>query len=155
MEANMKCIECGHETEARKEDRMLDLGLPYHVVARAAPVHVCPSCGARYPGLQAPLATLNALALWIARRPARLHGSEIRFVRNALGWSQDQLGHRLGVAVATISRWENSKKPMGYQSELALRFLVLAGGEVAERIDSDAELPSRVDVLDTQVVEAA
>jgi len=151
----MKCIACGHETDARKEDRKLDLGLPYHVVAKGAPVHVCSNCGARYPGIQAPLAALNALALWIARRPARLHGSEVRFVRNALGWSQEQLCHRLGVTVETISRWENSKKPIGYQSELALRFLVLAGSEVAERIDSDAELPSRVDVLDTRVVEAA
>ena len=151
----MKCIECGHQTEIRHEDRRLDLGLPYHVVAKGAPVHVCQSCGASYAGLQAPRATLNALAQWIARRPARLHGSEIRFIRNAMGWSQDQLGRRLGVAVETISRWENSKKPVGYQSELALRFLVLAGGEVAERIDSGADLPSRVDVDNAQVVEAA
>jgi len=149
----MKCIECGTRAESQQEDRELTLGLPYPVVVKDAPVHVCPACGARYHGLRTPTAIMETLAHWIARRPGRLHGTEVRFLRNALAWSQEQLGRRLGVTVETISRWENSRSPVGYQSELALRFLVLAGGEIAEQLDSGIAPPSRVDVID-QVVQA-
>lgn len=151
----MKCIECGHQTEAREEDRELVLGLPYHVVVSGAPVHVCPNCGARYPGLRAPQASLESLARWIVQRPGRLQASEVQFIRHTLGWSQEQLGRRLGVTVETISRWENGKRPLGYQSELALRFLVLAGDEVAERLDTETDLPATVRVTDDEVTEAA
>lgn len=151
----MKCIECGHQTQEEKEDRELKLGLPYHVVARDNSVHVCPNCSARYPSLVAPQVTMESIASWIARRPGRLHGSEIRFVRNALGWSQELLGRRLGVAPETISRWENLKKPVGYQSELAIRFLVLAGSEIADALDSGSDLPAEVHVTGQQDVRAA
>ena len=85
----MKCIECGHQTTAGQEDRELQLGLPYHVVVVGAPLHVCPNCGARYPGLLAPQASLASLACWIARRPGRLVPAELQFLRHALCWSQE------------------------------------------------------------------
>jgi DNA-binding transcriptional regulator YiaG len=154
LEAEMKCIACGHQTQEQVEDRELQLGLPYHVVAKDSPVHVCVECGARYAGFKAPASTLRSLATWVVQRPGRLHGTEIRFIRNSRGWSQEQLGRRLGVAAETISRWENSKKPVGYQSELALRFLVLAGNEVADQLDSDAGPPARVEFMDDMVIKA-
>ena len=151
----MKCIECGHATEQRVQARELQLDLPYHVMVQDSPLHVCPQCGAEYPGVVAPERTFKALATWMVRRPGRLHGSEVRFIRNAMGWSQDQLGRRLGVAIETISRWENAKKPVGYQSELALRFLVLAGDELADSLDSSEDPPFRIDVTNQTEIKAA
>lgn len=151
----MKCIECGHQTDSQVEARELDLGLPYHVVVQDSPVEVCPNCGERYEGIAAPEQTLQSIGRWIAERPGRLHSSEVRFLRNAMAWSQEQLGMRLGVAPETVSRWENGRKPVGYQSELALRFLILAGSEVAERLDSTEGPPTRVDVVGGVPVKAA
>ena len=151
----MKCIECGHETEGRLQDRELRLDLPYHVVVADSPVLVCPNCGAEYPGMSAPAATFASLARWIAQRPGRLQASEVRFLRNALAWSQGELGRRLGVAPETISRWENGKKPVGYQSELALRFLVIAGTKVADQLDSTEGPPARVELGSDSKVKVA
>lgn len=151
----MKCIECGGTTEARQQSRELQLDLPYNVVVHDAPVEVCPNCGAEYGGIAAPQRTFHAVADWIARRPGRLHGSEVRFLRNTMGWSQEQLGRRLGVAMETVSRWENARKPVGYQSELALRFLILVGDAVADQLSSDGDLPVRVEVENDAVVKAA
>ena len=52
------------------------------------------------------------------------------------------------------SRWENGKKPVGYQSELALRFFVLAGDAVAEKLDEQGELPSSISLNEDGVVAA-
>lgn len=150
----MKCIECGTQTETREQSRELQLDLPYHVIVHDSPVEVCPNCGAEYAGVKAPAQTFKAVADWIARRPGRLHGSEVRYLRNTMGWSQEQLGRRLGVTVETISRWENARKPVGYQSELALRFLILVGDDVADQLSSGDGLPARVELENDTVVKA-
>ena len=151
----MKCIECGAQTEERVIDRELQVALPYRVVLRDAPAAICPDCGEEYVGIRDPISTFMGLAQWIARRPGRLHGSEVRFIRNALAWTQEQLGRKLGVAPETVSRWENGKKPVGYQSELALRFLVLVGSQVADQLDSTQDVPARVEIGPGDDVRAA
>lgn len=151
----MKCIECGAQTQMQARDRDLVLDLPYTVVLRSAPLEVCLACGEEYEGVTCAAETMLGLAHWIAKRPGRLHGSEVRFIRNALAWTQEQLGRKLGVAPETVSRWETSKKPVGYQSELALRFLVLVGSQVADRLDSTQGVPSRVDINPGEDIRAA
>ncbi len=151
----MKCIVCGHQTDEHREARDLRLAQPYGVVAEGNPVHVCPRCGARCPALLAPATTLESLARWTARRAGGLHGTELWFVRDAMGRSQEQLGRRVGVAPETMSWWEDLKRPVGYQSELALRFPILAGSAVAEALDAEVELPDQVHVIDEQDVTAA
>ena len=151
----MKCIECGSQTVSETASRELRADLPYKVILHEAPREVCPNCGETYDGIQAPAETFLGLAQWIARRPGRLHGSEVRFIRNALAWTQEQLGRKLGVAPETISRWETSKKPVGYQSELALRFLVLAGSKVADQLGSTQDLPGQVEIGPGDQVRAA
>ncbi len=44
---------------------------------------------------------------------------------------------------------------MGYQSELALRFPMVAGSEVADALDAEVELPAQVHVTDEQDVQDA
>lgn len=151
----MKCIECGTETEGQRRDREMLLDLPYKVVVQDAPFEKCPNCGAEYEGLENPTETLAVLARWISRRPGRLHGTEVRFIRNSLAWTQAQLGRKLGVAPETVSRWETSSKPVGYQSELALRFLVLAGSQVADQLDSTEDVPGFVSIGPGEVIKAA
>ena len=151
----MKCIECGTQTNDRLLDRELMVELPYRVVLRDSPAAVCPKCGEEYVGIQSPTETFLGLAQWIAKRPGRLHCSEVRFIRNALAWTQEQLGRKLGVAPETVSRWENGKKPVGYQSELALRFLVLVGSEVADQLDSTQDTPTKVEIGPGEEVRAA
>ena len=151
----MKCIECGTQTVGESTTRELRADLPYRVILRDAPREVCPGCGEIYDGMKAPAETFLSLAQWIARRPGRLHGSEVRFIRNALAWTQEQLGRKLGVAPETISRWETASKPVGYQSELALRFLVLVGSQVADQLDSTQDLPGQVEIGPGDQIRAA
>lgn len=60
-------------------------------------------------------------------------GEEIRELRQALGWSQQQLAQELGVAWITVNRWERSvKRP----SRMSLGFLqdleIKAGRRLSE-----------------------
>jgi DNA-binding transcriptional regulator YiaG len=55
-------------------------------------------------------------------------GAEIKALREAAGLSQQDLAERLGVAVETVSRWENGRLGFRKMSELALK-AALKGGK--------------------------
>lgn len=41
--------------------------------------------------------------------PTPAVGTVIRVARNALGWSQADLGHRCGYSASQVSRWETGR----------------------------------------------
>jgi DNA-binding transcriptional regulator YiaG len=101
------------------------IGLPGVVVLDAARKYVCEYCGeengisiADEEGLEA------AAALARVGLPIALRGSEIRFLRRALGFTARQLAEYLPATEESVSRWENDKHPMGAQNEKILRLLV-------------------------------
>jgi len=54
-------------------------------------------------------------------------GQRIREARKKAGLSQEGLARKLGVAFATINRWENGKQPRGLYREAIERWLKEAG----------------------------
>ena len=120
----MKCIECGATmTCERRNHRAKDLGLP-NVVLCKTEVRRCPGCGEEeivIPRLE----DLNRrLAEMMVRKPARLAGEEIRFLRKCLGWSGTDFAKRAGVERETVSRWENSHEKIGQAADRFLRLAV-------------------------------
>lgn len=49
-----------------------------------------------------------------------MNGSEIKSLRTALGYTQEEFAHHLGVTLCTVNRWENNKSE---PSRLALKQL--------------------------------
>lgn len=47
-----------------------------------------------------------------------MDGSQVKVIRQALGLTQEEFAHQLGVTLCTVSRWENNKT---LPSRLALR----------------------------------
>jgi DNA-binding transcriptional regulator YiaG len=119
----------------RHEER--GLGLPYPVVLIDAAEEEIDEQGARI-GIRIPnlegLAAAVALArcLW----PYELAGSEVRFIRRVLDYTQKELGDRLTIRNETLSRWESRKegedRPVGEWADKSLR--MLAALELADRV---------------------
>jgi hypothetical protein len=113
----MTCIKCGSDrvrSEILPEYRDDGLvGLPNVVILNAARQFVCVECGEDngisvpdIDGLEAAVAVTRVMT------PVKLRGSELRFLRRALGLKAKELAERLEVADETISRWENDKSPI-------------------------------------------
>jgi DNA-binding transcriptional regulator YiaG len=67
----------------------------------------------------------HSIALAIARKPAALAGSEIRFLRAWMGWSGKDFAAHMGVAPATVSRWERGRLAMGATADRLLRLIAV------------------------------
>lgn len=59
----------------------------------------------------------------------------LRRLRGALGLSQEQLAHRLGVSFATVNRWENSRTHISARAEALLADLEAAVGPAPDGQD--------------------
>ena len=113
-------------TIARFEEN--GLGLPYPVVLiNAAEEELDEKTGERV-GISVPdlEGLVAALAVARALHPIQLHGSEVRFIRKALGMSARDMASALTLDPATFSRWENGKQPVGEWADKQVRtFAVL------------------------------
>ena len=123
----MKCLECGTPMRTRKENYRYDeCGLKYITLA-GVQVTRCPRCG----NYEISIPHLEALHRLLARvlieKSTRFTGDEVRFLRKSLGWSGAGFAKHMGVAVETVSRWENDAVPIGPQADRLLRFLVAQG----------------------------
>jgi putative zinc finger/helix-turn-helix YgiT family protein len=84
----------------------------------------CPTCGEHEVALPAIDQLNRLLAQAVIRKPARLGGGEIRFLRSYLGYSSSEFARAIGSDPATVSRWEGGKKPIGHHVDLLLRAMV-------------------------------
>jgi len=122
----MKCKACrGGELVVSRETRKApEFGLTNFVLVNVE-VRRCPKCGEELvviPRLSQLLVTLTTA---VARKPARLTGEEIRFLRKRLDMTGDELGAAMGVDKATVSRWETNTQPIGPQADRLLRLMVM------------------------------
>jgi putative zinc finger/helix-turn-helix YgiT family protein len=102
-----RCLECGkkevypavvsHTSEIRHDGRLYTVKVPKLRVPR------CKSCGELVFENEADEQISSALR----EKLGLLNAEEIRGNRDKLGLSQRELAEHLGVAVETISRWEN------------------------------------------------
>jgi DNA-binding transcriptional regulator YiaG len=100
-----------------------------HVTLRNVTKYRCESCGAQRVQIVAMAQLHRLLAELIARKPARLVPSEVRFIRDHLELTNKDFSALMGVTEAQASRWTSSE-PIGVPAERFLRMLATLGPEV-------------------------
>lgn len=132
---NNRCVACGAELNApvRRDE-------PYHslpgVILRDLATYSCPNCGEEEIAIPDLEGLNRVIARWLAEKPGRLTGAEVRFCRKVMGWSGRAFALLIAVTPETVSRWENDKEPIGSIAERLLRVLVTQ--KVAPITDYDA-----------------
>jgi DNA-binding transcriptional regulator YiaG len=86
----------------------------------------CDQCGNEDPIVPAMDELHHVIAEALIPKPGRLDGKEVRFLRKYLEKGGRELSKILHVNRATLSKWENGEDPVGAQSDLLIRALVLA-----------------------------
>lgn len=122
----MSCVECGSDevTVERNVAIRYDMGGLHNVTLQGVEVRRCDACGEEAVKIPRIGQLHFVLANLIIGQPRLLVGDEIRFLRKHLGLSTRDFAHRMGVGRETVSRWENSKEPMGEPTDHLLRALV-------------------------------
>lgn len=136
----MKCINCGHAMTTKRENVPYK-ALPGTVLA-GVEVSRCPNCGEFEVAIPA-IDELNyVLATHVIKKPARLNGAEVRFLRSYLGYSGADFAKLIGSAPATVSRWESDTQPIGHHTDLLLRSMVAMDKRIDDyTIKAFAEVP--------------
>src|SRR5436190_805963 len=106
-----KCSECGARVVSKKENYLYteETGLP--ITLADVEVTTCPSCGARSVTVPRPQELTGAIIGVLARKPGRLAGPEITFLRQILMRNGRELARLLGCDPNSLSRWETGKSP--------------------------------------------
>jgi DNA-binding transcriptional regulator YiaG len=113
-----------------------------HVLLKGVTKYSCKSCGAKRIQIVAIGQLHRLLAEIIAKKPARLLPSEVRFIRDHLELSNRDFAMLMGVTEAQASRWTNSES-MGVPAERFLRILAILGPEtIAQRNLPQVEMSS-------------
>jgi len=81
----------------------------------------------------------------ILRRPSRLSGKELRFLRTRMGKTQAQLAELLHRDVQTIARWEKGEVDMDGNAETLFR--LIAAEEMAIDLGADVRTVSRWSIV--------
>ena len=132
---NRKCPKCRADAMNAEHGpfRYVAGGLP-NVILRGVEVRRCASCGAETLSIPKIGQLHRAIAVALATKPSRLSPLEARFLRKYLGHSTVDLAAIMGVAPATITRWESVKsaQPIGSTSERLLRLMAVRDRPVEE-----------------------
>lgn len=120
------CRNCNKgELKVTKENHLYTAsGLP-NVVLTDVEIRRCPECGDESVIIPRIEELYRTLALAVIRKPSRLSGEEVRFLRKYLGLSGVDFAHHMGVDPSTISNWENNKNPIGTTSDRLLRLMTV------------------------------
>jgi putative zinc finger/helix-turn-helix YgiT family protein len=124
-------MQCGSKMKTKRESYLYDRdGIKATLLG--VPVHRCAKCGdveVEIPRIE----QLNrTLAGAVIRKPGRLSGGEVRFLRKSLGWSGNDFARHIGVDPSTVSRWESGGQTMGQVAERFLRLLVSVGTPIQD-----------------------
>ncbi len=153
-----KCRECGRaELTSKAENyRYTESGLP-NVVLAGVEVRRCPECGHHELVLPRVAELHRVIAGAVLRKPGRLGGAEVRYLRKLLGWSGVDFARHMGVDASTVSNWETDKNPIGPSSDRLLRLMVVHSSPVEDySLDELAKIDDRVQhALEVRVVPKA
>jgi putative zinc finger/helix-turn-helix YgiT family protein len=104
-----RCSMCGHSPlEPKLIDKTFEYGEDddaFIVTAHQVPVEVCPNCGEYCSGPAAARVEHDA----ICQALGLMTPTEIKALREQLGWSQQYLADLTGLGIATVSRWERGR----------------------------------------------
>jgi DNA-binding transcriptional regulator YiaG len=99
------------------------------VVLQGVEIIRCPSCGNEDPIIPRVNQLMQALARAVVRKPYRLEGEEVRFLRKYLRMTQDQFARLIHLDKTNVSKWENNEDRVGPQSDRLIRAVALALGD--------------------------
>jgi putative zinc finger/helix-turn-helix YgiT family protein len=125
----MQCPECENAMAKSIGDHVYHESGMDHVTLRNVTKYDCETCGAKRVQIVAMTQLHRLLAELIARKPARLVPSEIRFIRDHLELTNIDFAALMGVTEAQASRWTNSES-IGVPAERFLRMLATIGPAV-------------------------
>ena len=121
----MKCLQCGGDmTVSRGTYKGKTIGLP-NITLAGVEIRRCAACSEEEVAIPKMEDLLRVLSSELVKKPGRLTGAEVRFLRKYLGWSGEDFARHMGVARETVSRWENEHENMGPVAERLLRAFVL------------------------------
>jgi len=133
----LACSACGGPTRVERGTyHFREAGLP-NVYLQGLELVRCQRCKNVDPLLPRLNHLMRTLALGVIRKPCRLRGEELRFLRKHMDMTGTELCRLLHVDRATLSKWENNEDPVGIQSDRLIRLLALSlikglRGEAAE-----------------------
>jgi DNA-binding transcriptional regulator YiaG len=131
MKTTMTCSNCGEKAEVvRGEYDFKDSGLP--VVLEGIELLKCDACGNVDPIIQKLSKIMRLIALAIIRKPYRLTGAEVRFLRKFLHMNGADFSALLKVDKTTLSKWENDAIEIGGQTDRLIRTIVIGLAEGLE-----------------------
>ncbi|MGH9467267.1 MAG: helix-turn-helix domain-containing protein [Terriglobales bacterium] len=120
----MKCSTCGAEARIEKGDfDMAELGVP-NVVLRGLEILVCKSCGSRDPMVPRLADLMRTIAAAFLAKPAKLAGTEVKFLRTRAELTQAQFAELLHVDRTTVTKWETGEWPLPASSDVAIRSVI-------------------------------
>lgn len=132
----MKCLSCGSSDYVGRRERhqYVECGLP-QVTLENVLIYRCRNCDAQEVVIPNIEALHGFIAQLLVQKPAPLMADEFRFLRKHLGYASTTFARRIGVAVETLSRWENGKRPVDPIADALIRVLV----EVSPRSSENPE----------------
>jgi len=127
------CNNCGQPAHIERGDFpfIRQEGLNVHLYD--LDLVVCQACGNVDPVIPRLNDLMRTIAAAIVSKPYRLTGAEVRFLRKHLEMTGDACSRLLHVDKTTLSKWENNEDPIGEQSDLLIRSIVLLADEKVRR----------------------
>jgi DNA-binding transcriptional regulator YiaG len=122
----MECSNCGQPAEiAHGNYQFKESGLD-NVILCGIELIKCKQCGNEDPIIPALDDLFRTIALALVTKPYGLAGEEVRFLRKYMGLTGDEFSRMIHVDKTTLSKWENNDDPVGPQSDLAIRMIVMS-----------------------------
>ncbi len=125
-QVSIKCSNCSQPVETVHGNYTFrESGLD-NIVLCGIELIKCKHCGNEDPIIPALDDLFRTIALALVTKPYRLAGEEVRFLRKHMGLTGDGFSRLLHIDKTTLSKWENNDDPVGTQSDLAIRMMVMS-----------------------------
>jgi YgiT-type zinc finger domain-containing protein len=132
-----ECSNCGSEARVVRGDyEFKETGLR-DVILLDIELVKCDKCGNVDAILFRVDDLMNLIAIAILQKPYRLQGEELRFLRKHVELTQEEFAKLLHVDKTTLSKWENNEDPIGVQSDLWARTVVMSRDKRLEKRAAD------------------
>jgi YgiT-type zinc finger domain-containing protein len=132
-----ECSNCGAEARVVRGDYEFKESGLRDVVLLDIELVKCGKCGNVDPILFQVDDVMNLIAVAILQKPYRLLGEELRFLRKHVDLPQEEFAKLLHVDKTTLSKWENNEDPIGIQSDLWARTVVMSRDKRLEKRAAD------------------
>ena len=132
-----QCSNCGSEAKIVRGDyEFKETGLRDLVLLDIELVKYG-KCGNVDPILFQVEELMHIAAVAILQKPYRLQGEELRFLRKHIDLNQEEFAKLLHIDKTTLSKWENNEDPIGVQSDLLARAVVISRDKRLEKRAAD------------------